>query len=356
MNARILGTLLVKDLTLYFRNRFFAFITIAGLALYALIYALMPSTVDEALTVGVYAPTVSDVVLGFLSQNEISITAFESDEALREAVIHAEYPAGIVLPDDIISSVLLGQETEITVYLASDAPPEVAEAMHSVLRLAFNELSYALRGNPLSLELNEVTVGPDMTGQQLALRDRLLPLLAVMMLVLEIMGLGSLITDEVESGTLQALLITPVNVPGLFTAKAIFGVSLAFIQASLLMALTGSLRTEPVIILATLLLGGLVVTGLAFLVASVSRNMMGVMAWGVFSVVVLMLPSYGVVFPGMVTSWSKLIPSYYLFDTIHQVVNLSASWNSVYGNLLILLVLGVVLMAAGVAVMERKVR
>lgn len=356
MNGRILGVLIQKDLMLYFRNRFFAFITVFGLIVYILLYTLMPAEVDESLTLAVYAPTIPDIFVEFLGGNDITIAKLDSDEALQEAVINAEYVAGIVLTGDVISGIAGGQDTTVTVYLASDAPQEIIDALRTVLRLAFNELSYTLSGNPLHITFNETIIGQDMTGQQLAMRERLLPILAVMLLVLEMMGLGSLIAEEVSAGTLRALLITPVSVPGLFTAKAIVGILLALTQAAILMALTGSLSSEPLLVLTTLLFGALVVTGLAFLIASASRDMMGVMSWSMLVIIILLIPSYGVVIPGTITGWVRAIPSYYMFDTIHQVVNFGASWSAVSGNLLALLVMGIVFMAAGMLVMERKLR
>lgn len=356
MNARVLRTLIAKDFMLYFRNRFFAFITVGGLIIYVLLYVALPSTVDESLTLAVYAPTIPPVFLDFLSGNDITIAALESDDALREAVIRSEYAAGVALPGDVVRAILSGDATTVTVYFASDAPTEIVDALRSVLRLAFNELSYTLSGNPLNLTFNEQIIGRDMTGEQLAFRSRLLPLLAIMLLLLESMGLGSLITEEVEARTLQALLVTPVTVPGLFAGKALFGILLAFTQAALLMALTGSLTHEPILILTTLLISALTVTGFAFLIASVSRGMMSVMAWGVLLVFVMLVPSYGVVIPGLATGWAQAIPSYYMFDTIHQVVNFGASWQAVSGNLIILLVMGVAFMAAGILVMQRRLR
>lgn len=356
MNTRILGALILKDLTLYFRNKFFAFITIAGVVIYILVYVLMPTSVDEDLTLAIYAPTIPDTFVEFLGGNDIKLASLESEEGLQQAVIDSQYAAGIVLTGDVIAGIALGRDTVVTVYFASDAPPEIVDALRTVLKFAFNELSYTLSGNPIRLELQEQIVGPDMTGQQLAVRDRLLPLLAVLLLVMEMMGLGSLIAEEVATGTLKALLITPLTVSGLFVGKAVVGILLAFTQAALLMALTGNLAWEPLLILTTLLLGALVVTGLAFLIAAASRGMMGVMAWSIFVIIILMIPSYGVVFPGALTSWSRVIPSYYMFDTIHQVINFGASWGAVGTNLLILLGMGTAFMAAGIVVMDRKLR
>jgi ABC-2 type transport system permease protein len=356
MNARTLRTLIAKDFTLYFRNRFFAFITVAGLIIYVLLYAVLPATVDETLTLAVYAPTIPPIFLTVLSGNEITIATLESEAALRDAVLHGQYPAGVALPGEVVGAILRGEETRVTVYFASDAPPEVVAALRSVLRLAFNELSYTLSGRPLNLNLNEQIIGRDMTGQAIAFRSRLLPLLAILLLLLESMGLGSLITEEIEAGTLNALLVTPVTVSGLFASKAIFGILLAFVQAALLMALTGSLRHEPILILTTLLISALTVTGFAFLIASFSRSMMSVMAWGVLLVFVMLVPSYGVVIPGMMTEWARAIPSYYMFDTLHQVVNFGASWGTVSGNLIVLFLMGIGFMTAGILVMHRRLR
>lgn len=356
MNAQFLPILIQKDLTLYFRNRFFAFITIFGVAVYVVLYSLMPASVEEDLRLAIYAPTAPEAFLEHLGGSEIAVTVLESDEALREAVINSEYLAGIVLTQDVITGIAAGQETVVTVYFASDAPQEIINALRTVLRLAFNELSYTLSGNPLQLQFHEEIIGPDMAGQQITVRNRLLPLLAVMLLILEMMGLGSLIAEETTTGTLHALLITPLSVPGLFMAKALVGILLAVIPATVLMGLTGNLRWEPLLILITLLLGGLVTTGLAFLIASVSRGIMSIMAWSMLVIIAMLIPSYGVVFPGTVTGWAQIIPSYYLFDTIHQVVNFGASWAAVASNLLVLLIMGAVFMAAGIFVMERKLR
>lgn len=356
MNARIIGTLFAKDFMLYFRNRFFAYITLFAVVMYIIIYALMPAAVDEDLTVALYAPAIPPIFLQFLGGNDIQIAAMDSEEALREAIASREYSVGLALSVEATEAIVRGAETSIPIYFMADLPQEVVDAMRSVLRLAFNELSYTLSGNPLRLELREQIIGPDMAGQQIAARDRLVPLLAAMLLIMEMMGLASLITEEVEQGTLPALLITPASMPDIFIAKAGLGIGLAFVQAALVMAFTGNLGHETLLLLVTLLLGGMLVTGLGFLIASVSRDMMSVFGWSMVVIILMFIPAFGVVFPGTLSAWAQFIPSYYLLDTIHQVINFGASWGAVTSNLLVLLAFGVVLLGAGIFVMERKMR
>ena len=56
MSWDIVRALIIKDFTLFFRNRFFAFISVLELVTYIVIYVVMPRTVDETLELAVYAP------------------------------------------------------------------------------------------------------------------------------------------------------------------------------------------------------------------------------------------------------------------------------------------------------------
>lgn len=355
MNGTIIRTLVLKDLTLYFRNRFFALITVLGLVAYILFYLVMPATVDEEFSLALVAPGIPEVLLNVLSNNQFTLENFETEAALQEAVLNGDYPVGMVLQPDTIQQVLSGTTTDITVYVSSQFPSEFQQSLETVLRQAFNELAYTLSGQPLNVTFDEQVLGPDMLGQQIPLRDRMLPLFAVFTLIMETLGLASLISDEIEHRTLRALLITPATTGGLFVAKAIMGIGLAFSQAAILMAVTGGLNHEPALVLLVLLAGALLATAVGFLIATVAKDMLSVIAWGVLVILVLVLPAFTILFPGTVSSWVQVIPSYYLIDTIHQVVNFGAGWADVGMNLVILAVIGAVLLGAGSVILGRKV-
>jgi ABC-2 type transport system permease protein len=181
-------------------------------------------------------------------------------------------------------------------------------------------------------------------------------MLAVMIIMFEIMGLASLISEEVQSGTARALLVTPMRITEFFTAKSIMGVGLAFVQAIIIMGIIGGLTSQPLIMLITLLLGGVLVTGVGFLVASVAKNMMSVMSWGVLAIILFTIPALGVLFPGTVSDWIKILPSYYLVDSITQVSNYGSGWGEVWGSLLILVGFNIVILWGGIMLLRRKFR
>ena len=193
-----------------------------------------------------------------------------------------------------------------------------------------------------------------MAGAQIPQRDRMRSLFAVFVLMTETFGLAGLISEEVERRTAWALLVTPMTVKDLFTAKAVLGTLLAFSQALLLLGVVGGMNAQPLIIATALLLGAVLVTGVAFLMASLSKDFLSVTAWGVPALVILSIPAVGIMIPGAVSDWIKVIPSYYLTDTIYQVSNFGAGWSDVWRNLLILAGFDFVILSAGIRVLRRK--
>jgi len=351
MNWQIVSALIAKDFKLYFRNRFFALITVLALVAYIAIYFVLPRTVDETLDIAVYAPVLPPILEQAGSQG-LELELMESEEQLKEAVVGGEYLAGVVVPPDLMDKLISGEKGRLDVYFSAETPEELRNS----IKVLLEELAYLQTGQMLSVRVSPEVLGRDMVGIQIPIRDRLLPMLAVVILMMEMLGLASLISSEVVSRTVQALLITPMTVRGLFAAKLIMGASLAFAQALLFMAATGGLSQQPLIIILALLLGAIMVTGIGFLVASGSKQMTTVMAWGMPAIIVLSVPAFGVLVPGTVSDWVKAVPSYYLVDAVYQAANFNTGWSDLWNNLLVLLGFDIVFVWLGIMVLGRKYR
>jgi ABC-2 type transport system permease protein len=353
MNRQIIGALVSKDLNLFFRNRFFGIVTVLGLVTYLVIYFVMPKTVDENLEVAMYAPTLP-LAYAEVFQEEVEegliITFTETEEELKNGVIDGDYVVGMVLPADMLEKFASGGKPKVTLYSGSDVPREIVDVFELVLR----ELAHQQVGEPLDIEVSEEVLGPDMLGMQIPPRNRMRPLLAVFLIIFETLGLANLISEEVERRTIQALLVTPVRVRDLFVSKGIVGIILAFGQAVLFMTIVGGLNQQPLLILLTLFLGAALATAIAFIIASLGKDFMSVVAWGMAIFIILSVPAFGVMFPGAVTGWIKAIPSYYLVDTVHRVSNFGAGWADMSNNLLILLGIDIVLVWVGILALRRK--
>jgi len=350
MNLSGIRALVAKDFTMFFRNRFFVLMTLLGLVVYAALYFVMPGSVDETLDIGLYAPAWSPIS-GDAEQQGLEIHVAHSEDELKDGVKAHDYVAGIVLPADLAERLASGQVPRIDLYFASDAPEETKEALASLIR----ETIYVHTGQTPAVDFSaQILPGPDMVGKQIPVRDRMRPLFAVLLIVFETYGLATLIAEEVEHRTIQALLVTPVSIKDLFAAKGFTGITLAFGQGVIFMAVVGGLNEQPAIIILALLLAALLVTGVGFLIASLSKDMMSVLAWGVLALVILVIPAMGTLFPGVITGWAKVIPSYYVVDTVDRAANYGAGWPDVWQNLVILAAFSAAFLLAGMMALRRR--
>jgi ABC-2 type transport system permease protein len=350
MNWHMIATLVKKDLTLYFKNRFFAFVTALGLVFYISVFFLLPETVDETLELGWYAPELPGFIVEDLREEGLILNLYDSDAALRQAVLAGDEPIGISLAEDFVHQLSAGARPEVAIYFQFSVPEE----FRSAYALLMEELGYMLAGQSLNIEADEIMLGPDMVGQQVPPRQRMLPVLVVFILMIEAWGLASLISTEAETGTLRALLVTPLRVEGLFVSKGVTGILMAFSQVALLLLVTGGFRNDPLLMVVMLLLGSLLVTGLSFLVASVSRDMMSVLGWGMLVMIVLAIPAFNILLPGLASNWIKIIPSYYMVDALYKVINFGSGWSQLGSSMIILLGFAAAFFGLGVLAMNRR--
>ena len=348
--------LIRKDLKLYFRNRFFALITILGLIIVIVLYYLLPSGIDDSLSTALVLP--ADITP---EMNAFLRDAFESDmlgsrEELVNTVEAGDYQAGMVLTNEIIDALAAGQPVTVPLYTAPGVSVEFKEALVSLYTAGLNNVNYVSAQKQLNINDNVIVLGPDLLGisDELALRDRMLPMLLMMVFAIELMGLANLISEEVTHGTINALLVTPLRTAQFFTAKMLLGVGLAFLEVLILAAAAGKLFVSPLILVSDLLIGSLLVTGVAFFIAAVAAGFMSVMAWSVLFLLLLMLPGISVMFPTMASGWIKAIPSYYLVDTLHRALNYGAGWGQVGVNLLILFAGGLLFLLLGAFALRRR--
>jgi ABC-2 type transport system permease protein len=351
MNMRTVGILVSKDLSLFFRKKVIIFLTFIALIFYLIIYFVMPASVDDTLKIGLYSPDPIPIFTE-IDEEGLEMSFTESEELLKEKVLDGSYTAGISIPAGAMPESDPGRKPIINLYFTPDSPQEIKDAMEFFVK----EIAFMQTGQPLVFDVSEEILGQDMLGTTIPIRDRLRPLIAIFILMMEIFGLTYLISEEIEHRTAHALLITPVTVTDIFIAKSISGIGMAFIQAVLVMAIVGGMNRQPLIILVSLLLGAALATGVSFFISARARDFMSVLSWSFPVLIILIIPSFTVLFPGATTRWIKIIPSYYLVDTVHRAANFGSGWGDIWINLLILLGFTLVIFWGGIFVLRRKFR
>ncbi|MCE2468165.1 MAG: ABC transporter permease [Caldilineaceae bacterium] len=348
----MIGTLVAKDVKLFFRNRFFATVTGLALVLYLAIYFLLPLQTENSVGVAIHLedPAASPEFRQRLTEDE-DFTLFPSkDEMLAALEDTDDYFVGMSVP----AAAARGESTTLQAFYAPDVPAEAKQVFHELLVFIANAVNPDLMARLSPIEETEFVLGHDLLGQPLAVRDRFLPLLLLAMVMTEVLGLGTLIVREIETGTARALLTGPLRLPTFLVAKIVTGLVLAMSQVVIVVLVTGKIVVSPLLLLTTLFLGSLLIVGMAFFIAAISRNNTSVLAWGTLTLILFLIPALSIMLPGLASGWMELVPSHYLADALHRVLNFQAGWADVARDLFLLAAAGPAALVIGGAVLRRR--
>lgn len=350
----MIAALVEKDLKLYFRNRFFALISVLALGLYLALYFLMPAQTDEQVSVALFIERPDQTGLDERIGLALESALFSSEAELVDAVDAGDYMAGLALSAAQTAAIERGEPTTLNLYTAPGTPAEVRGTLGEIFSYLLNWSTAVESAGKIEFEETAEVLGPDLLDDSLPMRDRLLPMLLLLVLAMETLGLATLITQEASQGTARAILTTPLRLSGFFASKTIMGVGLAFVQVLILIVATGKIAAAPLPLLVILLVGSLMVTGIAFVVAALARDSMSALGWGMLALIGLALPATTVIFPATNTGWADLIPSYFLVDSLHRTLNYGAGLADISRSLLYALIAGLIALIGGGALLRRR--
>ncbi|MGM0386634.1 MAG: ABC transporter permease [Actinomycetota bacterium] len=400
----IIGTLLRKELKAYSRDLLYLVMTIAMLVLLPVLFRIMPDSVDETLSVAVSpsldvlveeartelaaqgAPPEQLEALDDLDPGEEGLVLVElDDEAQVAAVVGGSLEAwrtedgsvvvrdpgtepepagadrtsadvGIAFPTRFLADVATGRDdVAVTIYSDASVPAEIRGAMGSFVR----ELAYQFAGRELPVGLpaeNEIILGEDRAGDQVTLRERMRPLLLFMILLIETFSMAGLVSTEVLQRTVTAVLVTPARVSDFLIAKAIFGTILSLGQALIILALIGGITAQnATLLLATLVIGAMMFTGVALFVGAAGKDFMGQLFLAMLVTVPLLIPAFAVLLPGSAAPWVRAIPTYPIIDVLVGSTVYGMTWVDAWPSLAYAAAWLVVLLGAGWVSLKRKV-
>lgn len=404
--ATIISALLAKEWLAYRRDTLYLALTGAVIVLIVVLARVLPDTVDESITMGVSPPlerlttearaelvargASAEMIEGLVSLDAterpgLVIVDLPSEEALADVVkgsVEAwriedgtiilrdrdadepepkdaeriEIDVGIAFPEHFMRDLVRGESgVAATVYADADVPEEIRDAMAGFVR----ELGYAFAGRQLPVTMPDertIIVGTDRSGAQASLRDKLIPMFAFLVLLMETFSMSSLISAEVSQRTAQAVLVTPARVSDLLAAKTLFGSANVLAQGLVVLVLVGALTsTNWPVMLSALLLGALMFTGIAMLVGSAGKDFMDQLFYSMLFVIPLLIPAFSVLFPGTAAPWVRALPSYPVIDTLVAASLYGAGFSEVSWRLLYGAAWVVVIHLAGLIALARKV-
>jgi len=379
--ASIIGSIVAKDLKTFTRDKMWMIMTPFFLILIIVMFWVVPDAVDETITVGVYPSEMAESLRALAAGEDageasgLDVVSFDSDTDMA-AVVAGEIDEdaeswdeswdgvsiALAFPEDFVERTIEGEKSTVTVYVDSAIPEEITGAMSSAVR----EIAYGLQAAALGQDADEampivfpeeeqIILGEDRAGEQVPLREKFRPMMAFMILMIESMALSGLVAVEIRDRTVTAILVTPAKTGDIIAAKWITGGILAASQALVFLVATRSLGEGWPIVVTFVALGALMMSAIAMISGAMGKDFMGTLFFSMIFLIPLMIPTFGVLFPGTAATWVKVLPSYGLVQGMLEVMGYGGSWSDVTGDLGLVAIWDIVLVIAALIVLKRKV-
>jgi ABC-2 type transport system permease protein len=295
-------------------------------------------------------------------------------DSLKESVQKGNIQGGIVIPSNFTQSILSGQQGTLII-VTDNSNPQMATAMQSALTAVFQQMGTMLAqqniANKLAINATNalaivqpynIQVEGVVSGHS-SYFDFIAPGIMAMTVMMSVMtGLPAAISQEKEVGTLDGMMVAPINRLSIIMGKTLAQTARGLLQGVLILILASllfgvSIQGNILLVFALLLLGVFSFVGLGVVLTSFAKDQETAM----MVMMTLMFPMMflsGVFFPVQQMPWymqdvSKVLPLTYAADALRKVMVLGAGVPEIGTELLVLIVFGVVMIGIAVPVFKR---
>lgn len=304
----------------------------------------------------------------------MTLTNASNFDDIREMIQTGDVEGGIIISSDFTSNIMNGQQGTVTI-VTDQSNPQMSSMIQAVMNGVFEQMGTALAqqnvAEQLGIDLSnalavvkpyDIQVKGSIEGE-FSYFDFIAPGIMAMTVMMSVMtGLPAAISQEREVGTLDGMMVAPINRLSVILGKTLAQMARGILQGVLILVLAMALFGVTVhgsifLVFALLLLGVFSFVGLGVVLTSFAKDQ----ETAVMMMTTIMFPMMflsGVFFPVEQMPWfmqsiSKFLPLTYVADALRKVMVLGADIPAITTELSILIVFGVVMTAIAVPVFKR---
>jgi ABC-2 type transport system permease protein len=305
----------------------------------------------------------------------MTITDASSLDEVRDMIQREDVDGGIVIARNFTVSLMTGNQGIITI-VTDQSNPQMSALLQTALKEVFEQMGTWLAQQNvqgLNATVNEsnslAIVKPYSVHTEGAIPGRfsyfdfIAPGLMAMTVMMSVMtGLPAAISQEKEVGTLDGMMVAPINRLAIIVGKTLAQTVRGLLQGTLILVLAIALfgvtiHGNIMLIFALLLLGVFSFVGIGVVLTSFAKDQetaMMVMTTLMFPMMFLS----GVFFPIEQMPWymqgiSKLLPLTYAATALRKVMVLGAGVSMITTELAVLISFGVIMTAIAVPVFKK---
>jgi ABC-2 type transport system permease protein len=293
---------------------------------------------------------------------------------VREMIQTGGAEGGIIISSDFTSSIMNGQQGTLTI-VSDQSNPQMSAMIQTVLNQVFEQMGTALAQQNVAEQLGidqssalavvkpyNIQVKGSVEGE-FSYFDFIAPGIMAMTVMMSVMtGLPAAISHERELGTLDGMMVAPINRLSVILGKTLAQMARGILQGVLILGLAViifgvTVHGSILLVFALLLLGVFSFVGLGVVLTSFAKDQ----ETAVMMMTTIMFPMMflsGVFFPIEQMPWfmqgiSKFLPLTYVADSLRKVMVLGADIPALTTELSILIIFGIVMTAIAVPVFKR---
>jgi ABC-2 type transport system permease protein len=297
-------------------------------------------------------------------------------EDVRTMIQAGDAEGGIIVSSDFTADIVGGQQGTIII-VTDQSNPQMSAIIQSVLSEVFEGMGTVLAQQNVAEQLGidpssalavvepfNVQVKGSVEGD-FSYFDFIAPGIMAMTVMMSVMtGLPAAISHEREVGTLDGMMVAPINRLSVILGKTLAQMARGILQGVLILVLAMTLFGVTVhgsilLVFALLLLGVFSFVGLGVVLTSFAKEQ----ETAVMLMTTIMFPMMflsGVFFPVEQMPWfmqaiSKCLPLTYVADSLRKVMVLGADISMISNELAILIGFGTVMIAIAVPVFKRAI-
>ncbi|MGA1974984.1 MAG: ABC transporter permease [Conexivisphaerales archaeon] len=380
-----------KDLLELFRNRLMlAFLIIMPLFMMGMVGFIFPSNATSLSNVpvaivnqdaGYNGSTIgSQTFTAILQQinNKTGMMVLSNASSLSDVktmIQKGDVEGGIIIPSNFTASILAGEQGTITI-VTDQSNPQISATIETVLSSVFGEMGTMLAQQKVQLlssavnESNSLAIVEPYKVQVQGIVSGstnyfnfVAPGIMMMTVMMSVMtGLPQAISQEKEVGTMDGMMVAPINRLSIILGKALGQTARGLLQGVIILALAVGLfgvtiHGNILLVFGLLLLGVFSFVGLGIVITSFAKDQ-GTATMMVTTLIFPMMFLSGVFFPIQEMPWymqdiSKVLPLTYASDALRKVMVLGAGIPDLTIDLAVMIAFGIVMTSIAVPVFRR---
>ena len=294
---------------------------------------------------------------------------------IKDLVQKGDIQGGIVIPSNFTESILNGEQGMLTI-VTDESNPQVSATIQAVLSAVFDQMGTMLaqqnvqRLNPAVNESNSLAIVKPYNVQTEGVVsgtpsyfDFIAPGIMAMTVMMSVMtGLPVAISQEKEVGTLDGMMVAPINRLSIILGKTLGQTARGLLQGVIILVLAAVLfhvviQGSILLVFGLLLLGVFSFVGLGIVITSFAKDQ----ETAQMMMMTLMFPMMflsGVFFPIQQMPWymqdiSRVLPLTYASQALRKVMVLGAGIPDITTELTVMIVFGAIMTAIALPVFRR---